>query len=89
MADKIVTTEQLVMVGEFKDGDDRTIALDNPKYDPEDDDELAQAATDINAIANTVKTKQLLIGDKAGADFLRFKSAKIVHKTTITLDLTA
>ena len=89
MADKITSTEELVMVSEFRDGDDRTINLPNPKYDVEDAASMAQAATDINAIGATVKNKKLLIGDKAGADFMRFKSAKIVYKTVIQLDLTA
>lgn len=70
MADKITTTKKLNLVSEFVDNDDRTISLDNPKND--------LTAAQIKAVEAQIKAKNLFIGDKAGADFLRFKSAKRV-----------
>ena len=68
MADKITTTNKLCCVSEFVDNDDRTLTLDNPKANV--------SAAQIKAVEAQIKAKNLLIGDKAGADFLRFKSAR-------------
>lgn len=79
MADVVKTRGTLQLVAEFADGDDRTLALDNPKYDV--------TAAAINAAANFAKQNNLILGDKASANFTRFKSAKKVATTTRYLDL--
>ena len=77
MADQIKTSSVLSLVAEFTDGDDRTINLDNPKS--------GLTASVINACASYAPG--VLIGDKYSADFYRFKSAKVVERTTVYLDL--
>lgn len=79
MADVVKTRGILQLVAEFADGDDRTIALDNPKVD------ISAAA--INAAAAFAKQNNLILGDKLAADFTRFKSAKKVATTTRYFDL--
>lgn len=78
MADIIKENSYLSLVAEFSDGDDRTINLDNPKS--------ALNASLINACNSSASG--ILVGDKEGADFLRFKSAKKISATTVYLDLT-
>ncbi len=78
MADVSKTTRSLTLVAEFKDGDDRTITLDNPVG--------GLSATDINAL-NSLATP-VLVGDKDQAEFLRFKSAKVKTSTVTWLDIT-
>lgn len=77
MADVTKVTSSLSLVAEFKDGDDRTINLDNPIS--------GLSATQINALNSLAAP--VLIGDKDKADFLRFKSAKRKRTTTMWLDL--
>lgn len=79
MADKITVTKELKVVAKFVDGDTRTLTLDNPK------DNLP--AAQINAVGAIAKTSNILIGDKGGADFLEFDTAKVVAKEKIDLDL--
>lgn len=79
MADITKTKGTLQLVAEFTDGDDRTITVDNPK--------ATLTAAEINAVSAYAKTNNILIGDKAGADFSRFKSAKKIAQTTKYLDL--
>ena len=79
MADVIKTRGTLQLVQEFTDGDDRTLSLDNPRSDLE--------ASDITELADYMKTNKIVIGDKAGADFTRIKSAKKISQTTRYLDL--
>ena len=79
MADITKTKGTLQLVAEFTDGDDRTITVDNPK--------ATLTAAAINAVATYAKNNNILIGDKAGADFSRFKSAKKIAQTTKYLDL--
>ena len=80
MADKTTTTSTLQIVSGYADGDDRTINLENPN-----------TALDLGAriydIETFTKQKQVIIGDKAGAAFTGFKSAKIVNKTVTKFDL--
>lgn len=78
MADIVKTKSTLSLVAEFKDGDDRTLTLDNPKS--------TLTATQINAL-NT-PAAAALIGDKNDAEFLRFRSARITSSTITYLDLT-
>lgn len=80
MADVVKSTGTLQIVAEFTDGDDRTLTLDNPA--------ATVTAAAINAASDYAKTHELIIGDKAGADFSRFKTAKKVATTTRYLDLT-
>lgn len=79
MADITKTKGTLQLVAEFTDGDDRTLSLDNPK--------ATLTAAEINAVSAYAKTNNILIGDKAGAEFSRFKSAKKIAQTTKYLDL--
>ena len=79
MADVVKTRGVLQMVAEFSDGDDRTITLDNPK--------TSLTASAINSAAAYAKANNLSLGDKAGASFTRFKSARKVATTTRYLDL--
>lgn len=77
MADIIRQTKTLSLEAEFIDGDTRTITLDNPK------DSLT--AADIDAITPImIKT---LVGDKTGAQFYRWKTAAIINKQSIIIDI--
>ena len=78
MADKSTTTYELKLIAAFADEDDRTIRYPNPR------DDLTKA----DILALQTLAIPVLIGDKYGATFTRFKSAKIVDKTETTLDLT-
>lgn len=80
MADVIKSTSTLQIVAEFVDSDDRTLSLDDPKLDI--------SAAQINSVAAYIKDNNLLIGDKEGASFARFKSAQKISQTTRYLDLT-
>ena len=79
MADITKTKGTLQLVAEFTDGDDRTITVDNPKAT------LTAGAS--NAVASSAKNNNIPPGDKAAADFSRFKSAKKIAQTTKYLDL--
>lgn len=79
MADITKELKTLSIVAEFTDGDDRTITLANPK------DSIA--AADINSLSAYAAENDILIGDKTGADFVRFKSAKVRNVETTYLDL--
>lgn len=77
MADKIKTSYQLKLLAGFKDGDTRTIAIDNPRG--------GLTATDIkeiNALADGV-----LIGDKYGSAFAELKDAGVYTITSTELDI--
>ena len=78
MADKVTSKTVLSLGAEFTDGDTRTITLDNPKN--------GLTAEDI--LATTNGAKAVLIGDKTGAPFLRWATAKKISATTTYLDLT-
>ena len=80
MADITKTQKVMTLVGEFKDGDTRTQTIVNPKDNV--------TATEINAIGDFVKQNNIFIGDKAGADFLRYKTAKVRNITRTYYDLT-
>lgn len=79
MADVTKTSKQLKLVANFADGDDRTIAIDDPKTDLTKDD--------INDADFVKSAAEVLIGDKAAAGFTNWKSAKIVENSTVYLDL--
>lgn len=71
MADTMTTTYELKILAGFVDEDDRTLTLPNPK--PEITTEELEALETLAA--------PVLIGDKYGAQFSRFKS--VVRKTTV------
>lgn len=80
MADIIRTADSLSLEAEFSDNDTRTITVANPK--------ATVTAAQINELGDYCATNQVIIGDKAGADFSRFKSAKITRGQYIDYDLT-
>lgn len=79
MADKVVNTNQLKLVAQFADGDDRTLTIDAPKST------LAKA----NIVNDEfiASAKAVLIGDKTGAEFTKWKSAQVRESTTVYLDI--
>lgn len=80
MADKTTTTTTLNILAGFADGDDRTLLVDNPNTAIN----LGDAVYNLDEYA---KTNQVILGDKAGAAFTGFKTAKLVTKTKTVLDL--
>ena len=69
----IKNKSEIVMTAEFTDEDTRTITQENPRSDI--------TAEDISSI--TSAAANVLIGDKQGAAFARFKTP-IVRNTTTT-----
>ena len=80
MADKVTQSNELKLVQRFADGDTRALTLDNPKND--------LTAAQINAVGTTLKNCNATIGDKAGAAFVDFTSAKRSTRKITQLDLT-
>lgn len=78
MADTQYNTFELKLLAGFADEDDRTIRYPSPK----------SSLTKADILALQTLAMPVLVGDKYGAAFTRFKSAKIVNKTETTLDLT-
>ena len=78
MSTTVSTLNQLKLVAAFADEDDRTITLDDPK----------QNLTEQQIRALESSAAQVLIGDKYGATFTRFKTAyyRIGTVTTYTAD---
>ena len=76
MADSTKITKQLKLLAGFADEDDRTITIDNPK--------LNLTWADIEAFQ---AVSSVLIGDKFGAAFTRYKEAKYVDTTLTTIDV--
>ena len=85
MADVIKQRNVIQVVAAFTDGDDRTISLD---VDPNLTLTNAQIAESINGAAAYAREHNILLGDKAGADFTGFKTAKKIVGTIRYLDLT-
>ena len=79
MSDTVKTSNSLQLVMEFYDSDDRTINLENPK--------ATVTAAQINAIGTYAKNNNCFVGDKDGAAFERFKSAKKITNTCTIYDL--
>lgn len=77
MADTTKTTKSLKIVAGFADGDERTISIDNPSATVS-----AAAISALDSLASGV-----LIGDKYGAAFTKFKDAGIYETTTVYLDI--
>jgi len=81
MADKTSTTNTVQLFAEFADGDTRTVNVDNPSSA----DSIGAAVYELQTF---LQNNNVLIGDKAGAAFLRFRYANNVIKTKTVLDLT-
>ena len=79
LADVVKSSYILKIKLGFADGDTRTINLDNPK------DNLQ--ASQVHELSNFIKTNNLLLGDKYGADSAGILTADIVESTKVTLDL--
>ena len=79
MANQVKVTENLQLTAEFYDSDDRTFNLPNPKS--------TVTAAQIKSVGTYFKTNNVLIGDKEGAAFERFKSAKLIKNTHYIFDL--
>lgn len=77
--DTVSSSNELKLVVEFYDGDNRTIAQDNPRNNI--------TASEVNAIVDYMKTAQPLIGDKAGASIVGASSCRVIEKTITQLDL--
>lgn len=75
MADTVKTYARLKLVAGFADEDDRTITLENPRN--------GITKADVDALP----AEGVLIGDKYGAAFTRFKSASYVYGSTTDYDL--
>lgn len=79
MADIVKQSNTLSLEMEFTDGDTRTVTFDNPKAN--------LGATEINSLGAFMAENKLVIGDKQGADVMRFKTAKVTRGVTTYLDL--
>lgn len=79
MADLVKQSSNITLVLAFKDEDDRTITLDNPK--------ASVSVADVLAIEDYIKSNNVFVGDKAGADFRRIKAAKTVTNVSTIYDL--
>lgn len=73
MATTITNYSKLRLLAGFVDEDDRTITLENPR------DNITES--DIQSLP----ADGVLIGDKYGAEFSRFKSAAYVRGTTTNM----
>ena len=80
MADKTTTTTTLNILAGFEDGDDRTILIDNPNT-------AINLGNAVHSLGSYAATNQIILGDKAGAAFTEFKSAKLVTKQKTIFDL--
>lgn len=79
MADKITQSNELKLNAGFYDGDTRTLTIPNPPAN------LTKAQ--IKSVETTFKNTNAIIGDKDGAAFTGFLSAKKLAKKTTQLDL--
>ena len=80
MADKTTVTTTLSLLAGFADGDDRTYNIDNPNT-------AINLGNAVHSIGSFCQENQVILGDKTGAAFTEFKSAKLVTKTKTVLDL--
>ena len=77
--DTIKSSNELKIDAKFYDGDTRTLTVDNPAG--------GLSSGDLHAFESVIKSKNILIGDKTGAAFVGFNTAKVVEKTKINVDL--
>ncbi len=80
MADKTTTTTTLSVVAGFEDGDERTLNFDNPNT-------AINLGDAVHSLGSYAATNQIILGDKAGAAFTEFKTAKLITKQKIVFDL--
>ena len=74
MANPVITnTTELKLLAAFADEDDRTITIINPRGN--------LTRSQIEAFAQLASS--VIVGDKYGAAFTRFKKAYYVEKTTV------
>lgn len=78
MADRVTNTVELKLVAGFADEDDRTLTLPNPRGDI-----TPQQLHELETLAAPV-----LIGDKYGAAFTRWKLVTKVYKARTVYDVT-
>ena len=79
-ADTVTSATTGNLIVEFYDGDNRTLAIDDPRDD--------LTASEINGFVNNVlKTTQPIIGDKTGASITGASKFTIVRKTDVKFDL--
>ena len=79
MADKVKSSYILKIKLGFADGDTRVINLDNPRND--------LTAAEIYEVSQFIKTNNLLLGDKYGADSAGILFADKIASTKTTLDI--
>lgn len=79
MADKVKESTVLNIECLFSDGDTRTITLKNPRSD------ISQS--EIENLERFMQDNNILIGDRAGSDFMKIKRVVRRRTTTIYLDL--
>ena len=79
LADVVKSSYILKIKLGFADGDTRIINLDNPKSNLQ--------ASQVHELSQFIKTNNLLIGDKYGADSAGILYADIVESMKTTLDL--
>jgi len=79
MADKVKSSYILKIKLGFADGDTRVINLDNPRND--------LTSAEIYEVSQFIKTNNLLLGDKYGADSAGILFADKIASTKTTLDI--
>lgn len=75
----VTTVESLLIEVSFVDGDTRTITIRNPA------DDLTLNA--FSEFSTWLATNQVIIGDRAGADFSKIKQARRRTTTTVVFYL--
>lgn len=79
MADVVKTETTLKIDNVFVDGDTRSFSLKNPRNN--------LTSNDITALNVFMQTNNIIIGDKAGGTFGKIKTATIIQKQNVTLDI--
>ena len=79
MADRVKTSNELVIECAFIDGDTRTITLRSPRSNI--------SSSDIENLETFMQTENIIIGDRDLSDFKKIKQAIKRETTTIYLDL--
>lgn len=79
MADTVKVTREFKGDMYFSDNDTRMLTVDNPKAN--------LGRSEILQYQTFLRENQPLLGDKGGAAFVRFNSAKIYERAVTKLDL--
>lgn len=77
--DTVTSSQDLKINWQFADDDTRLTTIDYPRSD--------LTAADVNSFKDFVVAKKIFVGDKAGADVVGVKSAKIRYATETKLDI--